>query len=99
MIVGLALSECGMFRNGLSARAAAWTGLATMMALALPLVARAGDTPAAHDARTDAAWLQAIQNAARQQNFSGTIVYQRGDEVHASRVVQSFDGVGRANAC
>jgi len=93
VIISLALSECGMFRNGLSARAAAWTGLATMMALALPLVARAGDTTAAHDARTDAAWLQAIQNAARQQNFSGTIVYQRGDEVHASRVVQSFDGV------
>ena len=76
---------------------AAWSGLAAMMILAVPAGARAGDALAgssanARDARSDAAWLQSIQEAARHQSFSGTIVYQRGDEVHASRVVQSYSG-------
>lgn len=44
------------------------------------------------DAHADAAWLQGVQEAARRQSFSGTVVYQRGEEVHASRVVQVFDG-------
>jgi len=52
---------------------------------------RAADT-GAHDAQRDAAWLQGVQDAARRQSFSGTIIYQRGDEMHASRVVQLFDG-------
>ncbi len=72
---------------------AAWSGLAAMMILAIPAGARAADAiPAPAGNARDAAWLQSIQEAARHQSFSGTIVYQRGDEVHASRVVQSFSG-------
>jgi len=76
------------------ARPAQALACATALALAmawLPGGVHAADTANA-PARGDAAWLQAIQDAARRQNFSGTIVYQRGEEVHASRVVQSFDG-------
>jgi sigma-E factor negative regulatory protein RseB len=73
----------------------------TALAMALLSVARAGDMPAARDsahdahpdARSDSGWLQGIQDAARHQTYVGTIVYQRGEEVHASRVVQAFDGV------
>jgi sigma-E factor negative regulatory protein RseB len=59
------------------------------LSLALAAQAQAGDPTAAS---RDASWLQSIQEAARHQSFSGTIVYQRGDEVRASRVVQSYSG-------
>ncbi len=65
--------------------------LVPLVLAALPPAAPAADATAA--ARADAAWLQAVQDAARHQSFSGTIIYQRGEEVHASRVVQLFDGV------
>lgn len=71
-------------------RSLAWSGCAAMILLgAHP--GRAADA-AGHDAQRDAAWLQGVQDAARRQSFSGTIIYQRGDEMHASRVVQVFDG-------
>jgi len=73
-----------------------WTAVAfalALCALALPRVAPAADPAGGlREARSDSAWLQAVQDAARRQSFSGTVVYQRGDEVHASRVVQLFDG-------
>jgi len=87
-----ALNEHAMPRSGRCVSAAGWRGLAALLILALPAAVRAGDATVPADARSDASWLQAIQNAARHQSFSGTIVYQRGDEVHASRVVQSYDG-------
>jgi sigma-E factor negative regulatory protein RseB len=62
---------------------------------ALLAAARADDAPAAAGGAgdsADAAWLQSIQDAARRQSFSGTIVYQRGNELHFSRVVQSVAG-------
>jgi sigma-E factor negative regulatory protein RseB len=78
----------------------ACAGLAAL-ALVVSSGARAGDAAAARDsahdshedARNDAAWLQSIQDAAKRQTYVGTIVYQRGEEVHASRVVQAYDGV------
>jgi sigma-E factor negative regulatory protein RseB len=42
--------------------------------------------------RSDADWLQAIQNAARQTNYSGTIYYEQGKDVRISRIVHQFDG-------
>ncbi len=63
-----------------------------LLFLAFAPALRAADAQPGHDGHADANWLQAIQEAARRQSFSGTIVYQRGDEVHASRVFQSFDG-------
>ncbi len=42
--------------------------------------------------RSDAQWLAAMQTAAQRVNFSGTLVYQRGAEVRASRIVHLFDG-------
>lgn len=43
-------------------------------------------------ARTEVQWLQAIQTAAQRLSYSGTIVYQQGHEVRASRLVHVFDG-------
>ena len=37
-------------------------------------------------------WLQAIQNAAQRDSYTGTIVYQHGDEVRSSRIVHYFEG-------
>ncbi len=42
--------------------------------------------------RTDLQWLQAIQAAAEHMNYSGTIIYQQGEEVRTSRLVHVFDG-------
>lgn len=42
--------------------------------------------------RTTAQWLQAIQSAAQRLNYVGTIVYQRGSAVQASRIVHASDG-------
>jgi sigma-E factor negative regulatory protein RseB len=42
--------------------------------------------------RSPSQWLQAIQEAAQRGNYTGTIVYQRGDEVRSSRVIHYFDG-------
>lgn len=71
------------------ARCIALGTAALAAALALPALA---DDAVASGSRSDAQWLQAIQDAARHQSFVGTIVYHRGDEMHASRVVRSYDG-------
>lgn len=74
----------------IAGRSLAWSGCAAMLLLgAQP--GRAADA-AASGAQRDAAWLQGVQDAARRQSFAGTIIYQRGEEMHASRVVQLFDG-------
>lgn len=65
---------------------------------ALLLAATAGAALAQNDRartaapRSEAQWLQAMQAAAQRVNFSGTLVYQRGTEVRASRIVHLFDG-------
>ena len=91
----LFLSACTRMRR--IGGGAAWSGLAAVLILAVPAGTRAADVVAgssanARDARSDAEWLQSIQEAARHQSFVGTIIYQRGDDVHASRVVQSYSG-------
>lgn len=65
---------------------------ACVVAAALPLGAGAQDRSRGPVTRTDAQWLQAIQSAAQRLNFSGTVVYQQGGEVRASRIVHLFDG-------
>jgi len=42
--------------------------------------------------RTELQWLQAIQTAAQRLNYSGTVIYQQGEEVRASRLIHFFDG-------
>lgn len=42
--------------------------------------------------RTELQWLQAIQAAAQRLNYAGTIIYQQGEDVRASRLVHMFDG-------
>jgi sigma-E factor negative regulatory protein RseB len=65
---------------------------------ALLLAATAGAAFAQNDRtrattpRSEAQWLQAMQGAAQRVNYSGTLVYQRGAEVRASRIVHLFDG-------
>jgi sigma-E factor negative regulatory protein RseB len=70
--------------------------VAIAIAAALPLSAVAQDkaraTAGTPPTRTEAQWLQAIQSAAQRLNFAGTVVYQQGGEVRASRIVHMFDG-------
>ena len=55
--------------------------------------AYAGDTsPAAADKRDAQVWLMKIQSAAHRLNFSGTFVYQQGDQVRTSRITHVLDG-------
>jgi sigma-E factor negative regulatory protein RseB len=44
------------------------------------------------DGRTAEQWLQMVQQAARRLDYSGTMVYQQGNEVRMSRIVHVFDG-------
>jgi len=39
-------------------------------------------------------WLKKMANASRQQNYSGTIVYQYGNQVETSRVVHFVNSAG-----
>lgn len=39
----------------------------------------------------DLTWLKSVSDAAQHHNFLGTIIYQRGEDVRASRVVHAFD--------
>lgn len=75
-----------------------WARQARRVAFALALTTAAA---VGHDARaqagssaprSDAEWLQVIQNAARQTNYSGTIYHQQGADVRISRIVHQFDG-------
>ena len=43
--------------------------------------------------RTPLEWLRSVRTAAQRANYTGTIVYQRGDDVRSSRIVHFFDGV------
>jgi sigma-E factor negative regulatory protein RseB len=72
-------------------------------ALLLALLANVGSAAAAPpaavpadpgqtSARTDEQWLRTIQAAAERQTYSGTIIYQQGEEVRATRLVHVFDG-------
>ncbi len=65
---------------------------------ALLLAATAGAAFAQNDRarattpRSEAQWLKAMQDAAQRVDYSGTLVYQRGAEVRASRIVHLYDG-------
>lgn len=54
--------------------------------------ARAQVSDAELQGRSAEQWLQIVQQAARQLNYSGTMVYQLGAEVRMSRIVHVFDG-------
>jgi sigma-E factor negative regulatory protein RseB len=76
------------------AAAARWRWLAAALCLhALMPPAAAQDRGAeAADSRSAEQWLQMVQQAARRLDYSGTMVYQQGNEVRISRVVHVFDG-------
>ena len=44
------------------------------------------------EARSAIDWLRAVRDAAQRSNYTGTIIYQRGDEVRSSHIVHFFDG-------
>jgi sigma-E factor negative regulatory protein RseB len=52
----------------------------------------AQERSAAADARSPEQWLQLVQQAARQLDYAGTMVYQQGAEVRMSKIVHVFDG-------
>lgn len=60
-------------------------------ALALPVVAQANADADALGAR---GWLKKIQNSAQQLNYTGTFVYQQGNEMRTSRITHVQDGKG-----
>lgn len=75
----------------------------TLLALLLALLAYVGGAQAQSNAqpkgagrnespRSELQWLQAIQAAAQRLNYSGTVIYQQGEEVRASRLIHVFDG-------
>lgn len=65
-----------------------WLGaslLGTALCLAWPVAQAADD-------KSPIEWLRAIRTAAQRANYTGTVVYQRGDEVRSSHIVHYFDG-------
>ncbi len=86
-----------------ASRSSAWIG-ASLIGAACWLSAAAafgeGATSSVLDGgaeeRSATQWLQAIQSAAQRGNYTGTIVYQHGDEVRSSRVIHFFDGKASA---
>jgi sigma-E factor negative regulatory protein RseB len=67
-------------------------GAAAQPDRARPPAPRSDTRPAGPEARSDVQWLQAIQSAAQRLNFAGTVVYQQGGEVRASRIVHLNEG-------
>ncbi|MCS7101417.1 MAG: siderophore-interacting protein, partial [Burkholderiaceae bacterium] len=63
-----------------------------LMALVGSLGGAAAQTVAPSAERSAVQWLQAIQNAARRLNYSGTVVHQIEGDVRVSRLVHYFDG-------
>jgi len=63
---------------------------ATWMLLVVAMVATAADSPP-EDAM---AWLQRINNAAQQLNYSGNFIYQHGQQVETSRITHLKDAAG-----
>jgi sigma-E factor negative regulatory protein RseB len=70
--------------------------LGTAFCLAGPVAfgqeAAPGSRAPAAGGRSQIEWLRAIRTAALHANYTGTIVYQRGNEVRSSRIVHFFDG-------
>jgi sigma-E factor negative regulatory protein RseB len=76
-----------------------WWLLAASLGLFVVVQPIQAQAPGASDPGGDAAdgrsaeqWLQMVQQAARRLDYSGTMVYQQGDEVRMSRIVHVFDG-------
>lgn len=81
---GIALAQCVL---GLLFLLFAYAGCADAQSTAAQK-GNAGTAPA----RSELQWLQAIQTAAQRLNYSGTVIYQQGEEVRASRLAHMFDG-------
>ncbi len=71
------------------ARGLAAVALLFCLGLTTAVVATAEESIAT--ARSDAQWLQSIQDAAQRLNYSGTIIYQRGEEMMSSKVFHAFE--------
>ncbi len=65
----------------------AWTAPAQAQPNAAPKATARNDA-----ARTELQWLRMIQSAAQRLTYSGTVIYQQGEEVRASRLIHVFDG-------
>src|SRR5437868_14229120 len=64
------------------------------LALCLSAAAATAQTPDSTLARRDAAvWLNKIHRAAQRENYVGTLVYQRGSVIHASRIQHYSDSM------
>lgn len=58
----------------------------------LSIAAAAQERAVNADARSPEQWLRLVQQAARQLDYAGTMVYQQGAEVRMSKIVHVFDG-------
>ncbi|NEX62763.1 MucB/RseB C-terminal domain-containing protein [Noviherbaspirillum galbum] len=60
------------------------------VALAVSAFAQTGEVPA--EKRDAQQWLKKIQSAAQKLNYSGTFVYQQGNQIRTSRITHVVDG-------
>lgn len=56
------------------------------------VAARAGTNDLDIDKRDAQAWLKKIQSSAQKLNYSGTFVYQQGNQMRTSRITHLLDG-------
>jgi sigma-E factor negative regulatory protein RseB len=84
---------CAILKNSLMRRTLVLfkvvVGLSSL--IALPIYAEDTISTAA-DKRDAQVWLAKIQSAAHRLNYSGTFVYQQGDQVRTSRITHVLDG-------
>lgn len=69
----------------------AWFKFVVAVSFLVGASARA-ETPAAADNQDAQAWLKKIQVAAQRLNYSGTFVYQQGNQMRTSRITHVLDG-------
>ncbi|HEY5801501.1 MAG TPA: MucB/RseB C-terminal domain-containing protein [Burkholderiaceae bacterium] len=79
-----------------SAASSTCATLAIAIALAMASAAPGHAAPASRqidaDQRQGQDWLAKIQTSARKRNYSGTFVYQQGQQMRTSRIVHVWDG-------
>lgn len=62
------------------------------LSLLVALSAQADNADSLADKREAQAWLKKIQSAAQKLNYSGTFVYQQGNQMRTSRITHVLDG-------
>lgn len=70
----------------------AWLGALVIAGSAFLPAHVAAQDPRRDVPKTEAQWIQAARTAAQRVNYTGTIVYQAGNEITSSRITHVYDG-------